>query len=319
VNREVSHLKQFIRIPWARRLLTVAIMVLTLAVLWGPFAGTALAYNRVVTLGADLTPTERVQMLDYFGIRMLRIRQLIITNSQEHQLLDGIAPANEIGTRAISSAYVMPQHTGYGITVTTHNITWVTPAMYKNALATAGLQNAVVRVAAPFPVSGTAALVGIIWAYQAATGHSLSPAQQRAAAQELVVTSQIAHSTGQSAGVVNLVAQVKQEVVNQHLTTPAQIRPVIIRVAANLNIHLTTAQVTSITNMMVQISHLHLSASMLSRQIGGIQSEASQAAGLWQQIVAFFHWIWLRITGGTAAGAVDGRRAHSLDSVHYRP
>ena len=57
--------------------------------------------------------------------------------------------------------------------VTTSNITWCTPEMYISALATAGITDAKVVVAAPFEVSGTAALTGVYKAYEDMTGKKL--------------------------------------------------------------------------------------------------------------------------------------------------
>jgi uncharacterized protein YpuA (DUF1002 family) len=297
-----------------RRLAAMALVATcTLCVVAAP-AG---AVTRVVTVGQNLTPAERARVLHYFGVSGLRVRILVVSNRQEHQLLDGIAPAREIGTRAISSAYVIPQRIGFGIRVHTHNITWVTPGMYRNALATAGVSNATVQVAAPFPVSGTAALAGIMWAYQAATGRAIQPSQQRTAAEEMVVTSQIAHATGRVGATVRLMAEVKQEVVAKHFTTAAQIRPVVLRIAGQLNLRLTVAQVDSITAVMERVAELHLAPSVLATQVGGIGNEAVQLATWWQRVLAFLTWLWARITG--VVGTVDGHAAHSLDSIRYRP
>ena len=69
--------------------------------------GMASAANPVVTLGQDLSPAQRQDMLRYFGVRSRTMRLYIISNAQEHQLLDGVAPAREIGTRAISCVGMM--------------------------------------------------------------------------------------------------------------------------------------------------------------------------------------------------------------------
>ena len=67
-----------------------------------------------------------------------------------------------IGSRALSSVLVEGKKDGNGIRVTTKNITYCTPGMYENALATAGIKDADIVVAGPFKISGTAALVGAI-------------------------------------------------------------------------------------------------------------------------------------------------------------
>ncbi len=46
--------------------------------------------------------------------------------------------------------------------------------MYANALVTAGVENAEVDITAPFNVSGTAALTGVMKAFEKATGKQIS-------------------------------------------------------------------------------------------------------------------------------------------------
>ena len=58
--------------------------------------------------------------------------------------------------------YVEPTKKGNGINVKTANLTWVTSAMIATTLSTAGIENANVIAAAPFPVSGTGALTGVM-------------------------------------------------------------------------------------------------------------------------------------------------------------
>ena len=50
--------------------------------------------------------------------------------------------------------------------------------MYENALATAGIENADIKVAGPFNISGTAALVGAIKAYENMTGEEVNEEMQ---------------------------------------------------------------------------------------------------------------------------------------------
>ena len=74
-----------------------------------------------------------------------------------------------IGTRALSSVTVEQKDDGNGVNVTTQNISYCTSGMYRNALITAGIKNADVKVAGPFKISGTAALVGVMKAYEEVT------------------------------------------------------------------------------------------------------------------------------------------------------
>ena len=73
-----------------------------------------------------------------------------MTNQDEHKNLDSYLDKSVIGTKALSSVKIEEADAGSGVTVTTHNISFVTEEMYTNALVTAGINDATVTVAAPF-------------------------------------------------------------------------------------------------------------------------------------------------------------------------
>ncbi|PSR32090.1 MAG: DUF1002 domain-containing protein [Sulfobacillus benefaciens] len=253
--------------------------------------------QNVVTLGDNLSPGQRQQMLNYFGVTASSVTVIIVNNREEHQLLDGIAPSYEIGTRSISSSYVVPESPGYGIRVATYNITWVTPAMYANALATAGVKNAKVVAAAPFGVSGTAALAGILIAYQKAKGVQLSPQRTRTAAREMVVTGNLGDAIHNKQKATEFILLVKQEVVRQDLKSPQQIRPVVIQMANRLNIRLTSTQINQITSLMVQLGTLSISYQSFSRQLSGIEQDLRANQPFWAQFFTWWNNLWHRIFG----------------------
>ena len=93
-----------------------------------------------------------------------------------------------------------------------------TVGMYKSALATAGLEDAEIIVAGPFPISGTAALIGALKAYSEMTGDEVKEDSLDAAMNEIVVTGQLADATGgDKAKAEELMAYLKQEVVKNDL------------------------------------------------------------------------------------------------------
>ncbi len=113
------------------------------------------AGQRVVTLGADLDAEQQQSILRIFGVKEGEsVRQLTVTNAEERALLGDELPADVIGSKAISSALVETTAAGSGIKVERYNITFVTPAMYGNALVTAGVKDARVVVAAPVLLLG---------------------------------------------------------------------------------------------------------------------------------------------------------------------
>lgn len=68
--------------------------------------------------------------------------------------------------------------------VQTHNISRITDEMYLNALMTAGVKDAKVYVTAPFEVSGTAALTGLMKAYETTSGEKISEDVKKVANEE---------------------------------------------------------------------------------------------------------------------------------------
>ena len=144
-----------------------------------------------LALGADLTAEQQATVLGLMGIDPANVDNydvVYVTNDMEHQYLDSYLPSKTIGSKALSSVLIMKGKKGSGIQISTKNISYCTVGMYKNALATAGLEDAEIIVAGPFPISGTAALIGALQAYAEMTGEEVSEDGLDAAMNEIVVT-----------------------------------------------------------------------------------------------------------------------------------
>src|SRR5665811_2623568 len=223
---------------------TVFLVVLLAGALSLALAGPARADStEVVTLGADLSAAQRQEMLDLFGVSEGDLPVLEVTNKEERDYLQGLISDAQIGTRAISSVYVRLKDDGSGISVQTSKITYVTEQTYANALVTAGIADADVFAAAPFPVSGTAALTGVFKAFDEATGENIPAAAKEAATKELVDTAEIGEEVNDQSGVADLIQRAKEEVIEKGLSDPGAIREVVIRIAGELNINLTSEQI----------------------------------------------------------------------------
>ena len=166
--------------------------------------------TRVVTLGQDLSDEQEAFIVNYFGVDLATARVIYVNNWQEREILGSWIPLEQIGNITISSAYVQPTNSG-GIQVRTANLTYVTGNMIASVLSTAGITNCNVIAAAPFPVSGTGALTGVMIAYQAATGEELDNTKRDLAVQEFTVTQQASGSIGENEA-LQLVNAVKMEV-----------------------------------------------------------------------------------------------------------
>ena len=177
----------------------------------------ARADSRVVaTIGADLTAEQQTAILQYFGVYGNPAVQIMYINNQnERDLLGSWVPIEQIGTHTISCALVKPTTSG-GIQVRTANLNYITSNMIASNLATAGITNCEVVAAAPFEVSGTGALTGILMAYERSTSTALDQNKSNVAVQELVTTTDLANKVGQQEA-QQIVNDIKLQIIEGNL------------------------------------------------------------------------------------------------------
>lgn len=173
------------------RFLSILLVLSMLLCLTVPALAVTAGEQRVV-IGADLTEEQVQSVYGMFGLTRGSVQELYVTNSEERDYLEGLVSESVIGHNSISCVYIRTLDAGAGLSVSCNNITWCTEDMYKAALMTAGIYDAQVTVAAPFGVSGTAALTGIYKAYENITGTQLQQQAKTAATDELVITAELA-------------------------------------------------------------------------------------------------------------------------------
>jgi uncharacterized protein YpuA (DUF1002 family) len=220
-----------------------------------------------VALGADLKSDEKATVMELLGVTQedLDNSSVTVTNEEEHKYLDDYLSSSVIGSRALSSVYVKEESDGYGIQVTTHNISYCTTGMYENALATAGMKNATVVVAGPFDISGTAALIGAVKAYSEISGEPIQAESLEAATEELVTTGEVAEDIGSSEA-ESLIGAVKDTIVGEGITDADEIDQVIDETAEKLNITLSDEDKEKINALMQKIAGLDLDVNQLKEQ-----------------------------------------------------
>lgn len=262
-----------------------------------------------IALGADLTAEQRATVLDLLGVTEADLENytvVTVTNEEEHQYLDSYLDASVIGTRALSSVVVEKQAEGQGIQVRTSNITYCTTGMYQNALATAGLQDAQVRVAGPTNISGTAALVGAMKAYEAMTGEEVTPENADAATDELVTTSELGETLGDQDKAEALIGAVKDSVVAQEADTPQEIEAIINDTAQQLEIQLSEDDMAQITSLMEKIGDLNLDVDSLKEQAADLYDKLEsmdihiskeQVRGFFGKLADWLGSVWDAISG----------------------
>lgn len=224
---------------------------------------------KTVSLGADLTQSQKQAVLSEFGVNSSDVEVITISNSDEHAYLDGIAPQTMIGTKSYSCAYVEPLSDGSGLNVSTKNLTWVSKEMIANALFTAGIKDAKVIATAPFNVSGTAALTGIMRGFEKATGKTLDSAAKEAATKEMVTTGELGQDIGQDKA-SQLMSEVKQEVISQGAKNPDDIKSIIKKIADKEGITLSDDQINKIADVFQKISTLDLKLDDMKNQLKNI-------------------------------------------------
>ncbi|MBO5372060.1 MAG: DUF1002 domain-containing protein [Lachnospiraceae bacterium] len=242
-----------------------------------------------LALGANLSAEQQAIVLSLMGIDPATLGDyevLYVTNDEEHQYLDSYIDSSKIGTRSLSSVVIVEREKGNGINISTKNISYCTVGMYKNALATAGIQDADIIVAGPTAISGTAALVGIFKTYTEMTGETIDEESVDAALNELVVTGALEASTGADADEVEaMIAYIKQAVVEHDLTNEADIREAIEEGCKEFGVTLTEEDIQELINLMLKISELDLDLEGLLNSAQSIYDKIQNAdSGFWAKI-----------------------------------
>ncbi|MBQ1312864.1 MAG: DUF1002 domain-containing protein [Blautia sp.] len=182
-------------------------------------------YQLVLTLAADITSAEKADLLNYFGITEDQAKVITITNADEYAHLGDIISADLIGTQTYSSALIRLTTSG-GIRVKTANMYFVNANMISSALTTSGVFNCEVLAAAPFSVSGTGALTGVMMAYEAGTGTALDPEKKKLANEEIVITGEIGETVGQEQATL-VVNDIKIVIVRDGISQEQEVNQVV--------------------------------------------------------------------------------------------
>jgi uncharacterized protein YpuA (DUF1002 family) len=142
--------------------------------------------------------------------------------------------------------------------------------MIKNALITAGIKNANVKAAAPFQVSGTAALTGILKGYEnSSAGSKIDENKKKVANDELVTTGKLGEEIGKdkAAGLIN---DIKTQVVKENPKTEEEVKNIVENVINNYNINLSQEDIDKIVSLMNKINGLNLNFSDIKGQLNDV-------------------------------------------------
>lgn len=256
-----------------------------------------------LALGGDLTADQQHKVLEYMGVEAADFDQydvVYVTNAEEHKYLDAYVPKEKIGTKALSSVLISLTEEGSGLKVSTYNINYCTSGMYKNALATAGIQDANVIVAGPFPLSGTAALIGTFEAYEKLSGEELDEDVVDAAMDELVTTGELEQSIdGDSEDVEAMIADLKGRIARGELDTREEIAAAIDEVAKEYDLKISEEDKEQILALLEKLKNLDLDWDSIADQAQDWANQIQNAIdskGIGESIRNFFKKIWDAIT-----------------------
>lgn len=266
----------------AKKILALLLVLLSLLPLCG--AAYAEAGQARAVIGADLTDEQINAVYQLFGVQRGSVTELKVTNAEERAALAGYVEESVIGTRSISCVYVELLVEGAGMDVTTSNVNYCTPEMYMSALATAGITDAKVVVAAPFEVSGTAALTGVYKAYEDITGQKLDDLAKLVSTQELTITGELAEEIGDmdSMAIVN---ELKLMLDETRKMSDGEIRAEIVAIAGEYNVKLTDTQIDQLISLCRALEKLDADA--LKSRVEEIQGTLKKVSDAKTQVVGF--------------------------------
>ena len=254
-------------------------------------------------IGANLTDEQIADVYANFGVKRGDVTELRVTNADERKYLSGYVDDSVIGTNSISCVYIEVLDEGEGLDVTTSNINWCTSQMYVSALATAGITDAKIIVAAPFEVSGTAALTGVYMAYEDITGEELDETAKLVSTQELTLTAELAEKIG-SYDSVEIVNELKLLLGETRNMTDEQLRSEIVSIASDFGVTLTDTQIDQLISLCRALEKLN--PDELKEKVESVQNTIAKLGqaketvsnfftsvkNVWNSIVDFFKGIF---------------------------
>lgn len=268
--------------------------------------------QKAVSLGANLTEAQKQQMLNEFNINKNEAKIIEITNDDIRiQLgMDRSKPV-PASSKSISSSYVEVLDKG-GIRVKANNLTEVTPTMLMNALLTSGVTDANVIASAPYPVTGTAALAGILKGFEDATGEELSLNQKEAARDEIKVTTDLGNNVTKEDGTkldkdeaAVIINDIKTQVIKDSPKNDIDIENIVINITNNYGVELPKKERAQVVKLMSDINKLDYNYNDMKeslnqmnknlketlKEMGKEIKESGIFEKLWSKIKEFFSWI----------------------------
>ncbi|MCK2000202.1 DUF1002 domain-containing protein [[Brevibacterium] frigoritolerans] len=252
----------------------------------------------IVTLGEDLSIGQKDNVLADMGVNEKDVQIVFVKNSEEHKYLGQYIPKSQIGSKAISSAKITLGEKNTGLIVESKNISTISNEMYLNALSTAGLKDAKVYVTAPFEVSGTGALTGIVKAYEVSSGEVIDEEQKQVANEEMVTTTKLAEQGIGQDKAVEFMSTVKEEISKENPKTEEDLQAIIERVAAEMGISLTSEQLNQLVDLFNKIKDLNIDWEKVNQTFDAAKekwnnfAESEEGKNIIDDLISFLNSLW---------------------------
>lgn len=281
-----------------KKLIATIAMILTISMILPSMAMANVGINEkfgvpIVVYGGNLSEAEKASVSEDLSVEdEAEVEEIEVTGEDlVTYIKDGDARA-----RMFSSAKITRQDEGKGLViqiVTPDNITQVTAEMYANAMLTAGIENATVEVAAPKPVTGHSALVGIYKAYEV-NGEQLDPERTDVANDELEVATELAENVDE-AKVSELLTEIKKQIAETNPASREDVEKIVEEQLSKLQIELSPEDRKLLTDLMDRIRQLDIDFSKWSTQLEDLSNtiqdrvgEIVNDEGFWESVKRFF-------------------------------
>ncbi|WP_102347546.1 DUF1002 domain-containing protein [Bacillus sp. Marseille-P3661] len=255
--------------------------------------------DTIIILGENLTAEQQESIKQELGATE---DDMIVTvsNEEEHQYLGNYISKAQIGSKAISSAKITLREQGAGLNVETNNITWVSEDMYSNSLITAGVTDADIYVTAPFEVSGTAGLTGILKAYEVSGAIDIPEEKKQIANEEMVKSAQLGERIGSDEASA-LFTKIKEEIANNPNLTDEQVSSLIDQIALELGIQLTDAEKQGLIDLFNKMKNMNIDWNQVKNDLTYMterfqefmQDERTQTifSSIIDGLISFLNWL----------------------------
>ncbi|MBZ2165279.1 DUF1002 domain-containing protein [Methanobacterium spitsbergense] len=273
--------------------LGLILLIMIISPIYG-VSGFAITYGETTYTNADWKNSMNTYFQSKTSKNVSDATSKVVTASEVNAISMNITGRTYPSSQIFSCAMVdLSYSQGINVVVDSSKITVVTPKMYANALKSTGINNGYVVVSSPISASGEAALAGVLESYEVAVGAPIPDQAKKAATEELYTETQIVNQTGQSPDkIADLFSKAMDQVQNQNLQDPAQIKVIVINIANSMNINLSDQQAQQIANSLANSQQAQSSLTDFKNKLQSVTTQATQSGGIIEQIMNYLQSIF---------------------------